>query len=139
MLHLARVLFIKEYHFSIRRDVYVMARMLRRFRVPISKSQTDWEMTMVMPLGALANQLVKIEGDLRFLSMKAAEHSGADDSSCAKSVDARLELIYDVLESIHSILGKLQADLHPKGTALPLKTREAAAVTTRKPPLEQDD
>jgi hypothetical protein len=77
----------------------------------------DWDTEMVMPLGALANQLVKIEGELRFLSMKAAEHSGECGARTTKSVDTRLELIYEVLESIQSLLAKVQADIHPKGAA----------------------
>lgn len=94
---------------------------------------------MAMPLGVLANQLVKIEGDLRFLSMKAAEHSGEDDARSTKSVDARLELIYDVLESIRSVVGKLQADIHPKGAEPPFSTSQSSDLSTRKPLPERDD
>jgi hypothetical protein len=101
-------------------------------------SPVDWEMEMVMPLGVLANQLVKIEGDLRFLSMKAAGHSGEDSARSTKLVDARLELIYDVLESIHSLLSKVQADIHPKGAAPQFATGEPA-VFSRKPSPELDD
>jgi hypothetical protein len=96
-------------------------------------------MTMVMPLGALANQLVKIEGDLRFLSMKAAEYSDEEVVRSTKSVDARLELIYDVLESIHSLLAKVQADIHPKGPAVSLSSDKSAGFSTYKPAPEQDD
>jgi hypothetical protein len=95
-------------------------------------------MEMVMPLGVLANQLVKIEGDLRFLSMKAAGHSGEDSARSTKLVDARLELIYDVLESIHSLLAKVQADLHPKGAAAQFTAGESA-VFSHKPLPERDD
>ena len=86
--------------------------------MPQPASQADWEMTMVMPLGVLANQLVKIEGELRFLTMKAAEHSG-EDGARSKSVDARLDLIHEVLESIRSLLVKLQRDIHPKAPPSP--------------------
>jgi hypothetical protein len=79
----------------------------------------DWEMTLVMPLGVIANQLIKIEGDLRFLSMKAVEQSGEDGVRSAKAIDARLELIYGALESINALLARLQADIHPK--AHPMK------------------
>ncbi len=102
-------------------------------------SQTDWEMTMVMPLGAVANQLVKIEGDLRFLSMKAAEHSGEDGARSTKSLDVRLDLIREVLDSIHSLVTKLHADIHPKAPAAQSTTREPTVFTTRKPSPEWDD
>ena len=74
----------------------------------------DWELTLVMPLGVIANQLIKIEGDLRFLSMKAVEQSGEDGMRSTKSIDARLELIYGALESIGGLLARMQADIHPK-------------------------
>ena len=94
---------------------------------------------MVMPLGVIANQLVKIEGDLRFLSMKAAEHADEEGAPCSRSVDARLELIYDVLESIHSLLARLQTDIHPKAAAVAAVKHEAAPAPIYKPSPEQDD
>jgi hypothetical protein len=103
-----------------------------------SASPVDWEMEMVMPLGVLANQLVKIEGDLRFLSMKAAEHSGEAGARTTKSVGTRVELMYGVLESIHSLLAKVQADIDPRGTATRFTTGEPA-VFSRKPSPELDD
>jgi hypothetical protein len=101
-------------------------------------SPVDWEMEMVMPLGVLANQLVKIEGDLRFLSMKAAEHSGEDGALSTRLVDARLELINSVLDSIHSLVAKVQADIHPKGAAARFSASEPT-VFSRKPSPELDD
>jgi hypothetical protein len=74
----------------------------------------DWEMTMVMPLGVIANQLIKIEGDLRFLSMKAVEQPGEEGARSTKAIDARMELIYGAIESINALLARLQADIHPK-------------------------
>jgi hypothetical protein len=102
-------------------------------------SQVDWEMTMVMPLGVIANQLIKIEGDLRFLSMKATEHSGEDGARSSKSVDGRLELIHDALESIRSLLAKIHADIHPKGPAAPSTSGEPSLFSTHKSAPERDD
>jgi hypothetical protein len=107
--------------------------------VPQPVSQADWELTMVMPLGVLANQLVKIEGELRFLTMKAAEQSGEDGVRSNKSVDARLELIHEVLESICSLLAKLQDDIHPKEPAPLADDREAIVFSTHKRSPEWDD
>lgn len=101
-------------------------------------SPVDWEMEMVMPLGVLANQLVKIEGDLRFLSMKAAAHSSEGGALSTKLVDARLELINAVLDSIHSLLAKVQADIHPKRAAAQIDASEPV-VFSRKPSPELDD
>lgn len=103
-----------------------------------SASQVDWEMTMVMPLGVLANQLTKIEGDLRLLSMKAAELSNEDAVHSTKAVDARLELMHEALESIGSLLVRLQADIHPKGPAAQDIVLESVA-DSHKPSPERDD
>ena len=92
-----------------------------------------------MPLGALANRLVKIETDLRFLSMKAAEHAGEDGTRPTRAVDARLELIHESLDAIKVLLDRLQSDLHPRPPAArpqPLASTEAQAV---KQSPEQDD
>jgi hypothetical protein len=107
--------------------------------VPQPASQADWELTMVMPLGVLANQLVKIEGELRFLTMKAAEQTGENGVRSNKSVDARLELIHGVLESIRSLLTKLQYDIQPKRPAAPSDDRDAAVFSTHKRSPEWDD
>ena len=93
---------------------------------------------MVMPLGVLANQLVKIEGDLRFLTMKAAEQSGENEAQSTKAVDARLDLIHQTLESIDSLLVRLQADIHPKRAAQSFKP-EPAASSSRKSLPERED
>jgi hypothetical protein len=101
-------------------------------------SPVDWEMELVMPLGVLANQLVKIEGDLRFLSMKSAEHSGENGARPSKLVNARLELINSVLESIHSLLAKVQSDVHPKETTAQFSTSEPIVFSHKSLP-ELDD
>jgi hypothetical protein len=87
----------------------------------------DWEMTMVMPLGVIANQLIKIEGDLRFLSMKAIEQSGEEGSRSTKAIDARLELIYGALDSIGALVGRLQADIHPKAHNMKTSSHKSSA------------
>jgi hypothetical protein len=95
-------------------------------------------MTMVMPLGVLANQLVKIEGDLRFLWMKAAERAGDECADSTKAIDARLALIHEALDSIGALLVRLRADIHPKATS-----HSAAFATDEsrhsKPTPERDD
>jgi hypothetical protein len=98
----------------------------------------DWEIEMAMPLGVLANQLIKIEGDLRFLSMKAAEYSVEDGSRSSKRVYARLALIHEVLDSIHAQLAKVQSGFHTTGADALFTTTEPA-VYSRKPSPELDD
>lgn len=93
--------------------------------MPPPAPQVDWELTLVMPLGVIANQLVKIEGDLRFLSMKAVEQSGEDGARSTQAIDARLELIHGALESINSLLTRLQADIHPKAPSTQALRKQA--------------
>ena len=95
---------------------------------------------MVMPLGALANKLVKIEGDLRFLSMKAAEHSDETGAPPTQAVNARLDLIHESLDAIQALLVKLQADMHPKRhAAAGSAARDPADAPRHKPRPEHDD
>jgi hypothetical protein len=110
-----------------------------RYPMPPPASPIDWEMNLVMPLGVLANQLVKIEGDLRFLSIKAAERSGEDTGHSTKSVDTRLEVIHEVMGSIYVLLAKIQADLHPKGFAAQPMPRDSDVSSTAKIRPELDD
>jgi hypothetical protein len=96
-------------------------------------------MTMVMPLGVLANQLVKIEGDLRFLWMKAAERSGEAGAASTQAIDARLALMHEALDSIGTLLVRLQADIHPKAITSLSAAPATAGLRHSKPPPERDD
>ena len=94
---------------------------------------------MLLPLGALANKLVKIEGDLRFLAMKATEHSADAARPPLQAVNARLDLIHESLDAIQALLAKLQAELHPRRPdALPA-SRAPSDLPRYKPRPEQDD
>jgi hypothetical protein len=106
--------------------------------VPSPASQVDWEMALGLPLGVLANKLIKIEGELRFLAMKAAEQSGEDRAKSTQSIDAKIETMHQALESIHSLLARLQSDFHPTAPAAPT-TSESNVFSTRKPSPEWDD
>ena len=47
----------------------------------IEASPANLELTIVLPLGVVANQLMRIEADLRFLNMKALAYAKERESS----------------------------------------------------------
>ncbi len=107
--------------------------------MPEQTSQVDWELALLLPLGALANQLVKIEGDLRFLSMKASEQAHVDGPRPIRAVDARVDLIHETLDSIKLLLVRLQGDIHPREPRASSTDRESTRFTGHKSSAAQED
>jgi hypothetical protein len=69
----------------------------------------------VLPLGVIANQLMRIEADLRFLNMKAlvyAKHS--ESGGVGSQIAAQLDQINEALDLIRSIASDIQADMQPQ-------------------------
>jgi hypothetical protein len=85
----------------------------------------NFELSIVLPLGVVANQLLKVEADLRFLNAKttayAGEHPGGD---MAGQVAARLEKINEALEVIRALVMDIEMEFQPRSaTDRPLKAR----------------
>ena len=77
-------------------------------------SSSEWEFAIVLPLGAVANQLQKIEAQLRLLNMKALNFARAHDGQgLHRVVEARLEAIGDTLDSVATLIADIQADISP--------------------------
>jgi hypothetical protein len=80
------------------------------------------ELSIALPLGVVANQLMKIEADLRLLSVKAGidgrEHAGA-----SSQIGARLEKINESLETIRSLIADIERDLQPPSTQTAARRR----------------
>jgi hypothetical protein len=90
-----------------------------------TRSPANFDLSIVLPLGVVANQLMKVEADLRFLNAKtsayAGEHPGDD---MAAHVAARLEKINEALEVIRALVSDIEADIQPRSTnARSLKAR----------------
>jgi hypothetical protein len=78
-------------------------------------SAANLEMAIVLPLGVVANQLMRIEADLRLLNMKALDFAKERESGRhAGLIEARLENINEALDSIRSLLSDIAADIRPK-------------------------
>ena len=77
-------------------------------------SSTNLEMTLILPLGVVAHQLMKIEADLRLLNMKVVdlinEQGGGHHT---RMIQVRLENINDALDSIRGLVSDIEADIHP--------------------------
>jgi hypothetical protein len=89
------------------------------------RSPANFELSILLPLGVVANQLMKVEADLRFLNAKttayADEHPGGD---MAGQVAAQLERINEALEVIRGLVADIETDIHPRSAhARSLKAR----------------
>ena len=81
------------------------------------ESSADWEFSIVLPLGAVANQLQKIEAQLRLLNMKALNFAREREGHALRVVAVdRLEQISDTLDSVASLVSDIQADISPSRT-----------------------
>ena len=77
-------------------------------------SSENFELSIVMPLGVVANQLTKVEEDLRFLNAKTLRYAGErPGGAMAGQVAARLEKIHEALEVIRGLVVDIEADIQP--------------------------
>jgi hypothetical protein len=68
-------------------------------------SRASQELEIVLPLGVIANQLMKIEADLRFLNMKALMHTAErENRDLSAQVTAHLEKINEALDLIRGLV-----------------------------------
>jgi hypothetical protein len=71
-------------------------------------------MAIVLPLGVVGQQLMRIEADLRLLNMKALDFARErQNAPHASLIEARLEQINEALDSIRILVSDIAADLHP--------------------------
>jgi hypothetical protein len=102
-------------------------------------ASANLEMTMVLPLGVIANQLVRIEADLRLLNLKALILAPEPGNECpAERVEATLANINETLDSIRSLVTGIEGHIQPRSTAVSA-TRSSPDAVYRKPYPEQDD
>jgi hypothetical protein len=100
-------------------------------------------MSINLPLGVLANQLMKIEADLRLLNMKALRcASERENQRPTGSIEARLENINATLQSIRDLVSDIEECLQPKPREVsqPQGSKDSLPVDSqRKPQAERDD
>lgn len=95
-------------------------------------SAGNWELAIVLPLGVIANQLMKIEMDLRLLNMKAMDFAMEGGSARqAGLIETRLDSINHALDSIRGIVSDIGDDIQSRPSPV--------MRTTQKPSPERDD
>jgi hypothetical protein len=78
-------------------------------------SAANLEMAIVLPLGVVAHQLMKIEADLRLLNMKALNLAQErENGSQTRLIEAALDNINESLDAIKSIVSDIETDIHPR-------------------------
>jgi uncharacterized protein YicC (UPF0701 family) len=76
-----------------------------------------WEIAIGLPLGVVAEQLMRIESQLRALNIKALNLGREQEGSRAGGkLEARLEHINAALDSIKSLMSEIDADVAQAGT-----------------------
>jgi hypothetical protein len=97
------------------------------------------EMTIVLPLGVIANQLIRIEADLRLLNMKALVLApGPDSERPTERVGVTLGIINESLGSIRSLVSGIEDHIH-SGPPNVGATRSSPDAVYRKAYPERDD
>jgi len=91
-------------------------------------SSVNVELSIVLPLGVIANQLMKVEADLRFLNAKTSAYAGERQAGdTAGQVAARLDKINEALEVIRGLVSDIEMDMQPRSAS----SRSAKARTDR--------
>lgn len=76
-------------------------------------SPANPELAIVLPLGVVANQLMRIEADLRFLNMKALVFSTERDAGLVGRIAIPIERINQALDLIRSLVADIETDVRP--------------------------
>ena len=84
-------------------------------------SHANIELAIVLPLGVLANQLLKVEADLRSLSMRAPAVAGAGGAS--GQIAGQVEKISETLDSIRLLLADFEAEIQPLASGAKRKAK----------------
>ena len=99
-------------------------------------SPANLELAIALPLGVVANQLTRIEADLRFLSMKASAYrSERESGQLAAKVSGGLERINEMLDLIRGLVADMEANIQA-ASHTPKSSGERAS---RKSSADRDD
>src|SRR5208337_858692 len=77
-------------------------------------SSANAEVAIVLPLGIVANQLMRIEAQLRLLNMKTLDFATErDQGRHIGLIVAKLEQINEALDSISGLVSDIEEEIHP--------------------------
>jgi hypothetical protein len=96
------------------------------------------ELVIALPLGVVANQLMRIETDLRFLNIKALSYANErENGDLAAKIAGGLEKINEALDLIRRLVADMEASIQPPSASQPgTSPRDPAS---RKPFTDRDD
>jgi hypothetical protein len=78
-------------------------------------SAANLEMAIVLPLGVVAHQLMKIEADLRLLNMKALDlGQDRENGRHSRLIVAALDNINEALDAIKGLVSDIETDIQPR-------------------------
>jgi hypothetical protein len=101
-------------------------------------SPANVELAISLPLGVVANQLIRIETDLRFLNMKTLAYANErENGDLVAKVAAGLEKINGALDLIRGLVAELEANIQP--TAASRRGTSSRNTASRKPFTDRDD
>ena len=87
-----------------------------------SGSSASFELAVVLPLGVAANQLTKVESELRFLNAKLSRY-GQERGTPREDAAAQLEKMSEALDAIRQLIADIQADIQPRVPGAASRTR----------------
>ena len=88
----------------------------------MSDSSASFELAVVLPLGVAANQLMKLESELRFLYAKLSGYRQECGSARGEAA-ARLEKMSEALDAIRQLIADIQTDIQPHATGTAPRAR----------------
>jgi hypothetical protein len=101
-------------------------------------SPANLELAIALPLGVVANQLMRIETDLRFLNMKALAYANErENGALAAKVAGGLEKINGALDLIRGLVADIEANIQPPSVSQAGTSSRNPA--SRKPFTDRDD
>lgn len=103
-------------------SVGILHSLLVKVNPLIEASSANWELAIVLPLGVVANQLLRMEAELRVLNMKVVvDATERENTAVAGRIAVRLEQITEALDRIQHLVSAIEADIRPR-TARPSRT-----------------
>lgn len=84
----------------------------------------NFELAILLPLGVLANQLMKVEADLRLLNAKTLAYAEEGQATGpANLVTTRLEKINESLDVIRGLMADIETNMQSSSEAVARKPR----------------
>lgn len=96
------------------------------------------ELVIALPLCVVANQLRRMETDLRFLNIKALTYANErENGDLAAKIAGGLEKINEALDLVRRVVADIEANVQPTSASQPVSSSRERG--SRKPFADQED